>query len=69
MICAAADPYTTNAPTTETTAAANKANAAVEAVGTVAGAAFPIDVVAYTRLKARLELLTSSGSVSVTSTH
>jgi len=30
---------------------------AVDDVGRVAGAALPIEVVAYTRLKARLELL------------
>lgn len=44
-------------PTMDTSAAANKVKAAVEGIGSVAGAALPIGVVAYTRLKARLELL------------
>ena len=49
--------YTRNPPIVDTSAAANKAKAADEGVDSVAGAALPIGVVAYTRLKAMLELL------------
>ena len=41
----------------ETTAAARRAKEAVEGVDSAAGAPLPIGVVAYTRLKLKVELL------------
>jgi hypothetical protein len=49
--------YTTKPPTIDTTAAANRARAAVEDVEPMLDAAPVIDVVAYTRLKSNVELL------------
>ena len=49
--------YTTKPPIIDTTAAANRAMAAVEDVEVILGAAPVIDVVAYTRLKSKVELL------------
>lgn len=49
--------YITKLPIIDTTAAANSACAAVEDVGPIFGAALVIDVVAYTRLKSKVELL------------
>lgn len=49
--------YTTNPPTIDTIAAASNVKAAVDGVETVAGAALPIGLVAYTLLKLNVELL------------